>query len=304
MSDNSKYEGYADDFVVGYELALQQKKARFRDKVKWAKPVKADGAQVVDHILPFEAEVGGDDLGDTKWTHPNMMPRWAFPISVRVTVPVTTTDKLSMLADPSNDLTASIIAAQNRALDGKIVVPAFFRDVVGGKDKDKVITFDPAHVIDQNEGGNNSGINRTKIDAAIEMFHTAEVDLDEEMPWMAVTPRQERLMRNFQEVKNKDFEKMGGVIEKGRVTQFLGMQVFISTRLNKVKIGNISFVEMPIWVQSGVAVQPWLEPTVKISERSDKNYTVQLFCEARYGAIRTEEGRVIKVLCNEEALPA
>ena len=304
MLDNQKYEGYADDFKIGYELALQQKTSRFRDKVKWAAPVKADGAQMFDHILPFEAETGGSDYEDTKWTHPEMAPRWAFPIPIRVTVPISTTDRLSMLADPSNDLTQSILAAQNRALDGKIIVPAFYRDVTGGKDKDKTYAFAPGQVIDQNVGANASGINRDKMDAAYELFEAAEVDLDEEMPWMAITPRQHRILRNLAEVKNRDFDKLGGVMKDGRVTQFLGFHVFVSNRLNKVTISDVTYVEMPVWVPSGMAVQPWLEPRVRISDRPDKNHVTQLFCEARYGAIRTEEERVIKILCNEEALPA
>lgn len=304
MPENSKFEGYADDFKIGYQLALQQKTSRFKDKVKWVGAVKGDGAQLVDHILPFEAEVGGSDLADTKWTHPEMLPRWAFPTPIRVTVPVTTTDKLSMLADPSNDLTASIIAAQQRALDGKIIVPAFFRDVTAGKDKDKTKVFDPAHIIDKDVGGVGSGINRDKMDAAYELFEKAEVDLEEERPWMAITPRQHRLLRNLAEVKNIDFQKLGGVIKDGRVVQFLGFNVFVSNRLNTVLVGGVSYVEVPVWVPSGLLVQPWLEPMVRVSERPDKNYTMQLFCEARYGAIRSEEGRVIKIMCNEEAVPA
>lgn len=304
MPDYSMFEGYADDFKIGYELALQQRQSRFRDKVKWASGVKGRGAQIVDHILPFEAEVGGGDDADTKWTHPEMMPRWAFPVPIRVTVPIFTTDRLSMLADPSNELTQSILAAQNRALDGQIIVPAFFRDVTGGADKDKTLTFDPAQQIGQDVGGAGSGINRDKIDAAIEIFETNEVDLDEEMPWAAITPRQHRILRNLAEVKNRDFDKLGGVIKDGKVVQFLGMRIFVSNRLQKIKIGEVNYVRMPVWVPSGIAVQPWLEPNVRISERPDKNYTTQLFCEARYGAIRTEEGRVIEILCNEDALPA
>lgn len=302
--DSSKFEGYADDFKLGYDLALQQKRSRFRDKVMIAKPVKGSGAQMVDHILPFEAEIADDDYGDTKWTHPNLMPRWAFPVAMRVAVPISTTDQLEMLKDPSNELTMSIIAAQMRALDGKVIVPAFFRDVTGGKDKDKVLTFDAGHIIDKDVGAANSGINRDKIDYGIELFELAEVDLEEERPWLAVTPRQHRLMRSIAEVSEKEFEKLGGVMKDGRVTQFLGCNIFVSTRLTKVDIGGVTYVEMPMWVQSGMVVQPWMEPTVRISERPDKNYTTQLFCEGRWGAIRTEEGRVLKIVCNEEALPA
>lgn len=297
MSDNSKYDGYADDFKVGYELALQQKQSKFRDKVSWASPVKGDGAQVVDHVLPFEAETGGDDYGDTKWTHPSFAPRWAFPTPVRVTVPVTTTDKLSMLADPSNELTQSILAAQNRALDGKIIVPSFFREVTGGKDKDKTFAFGTSRIF----GDGSTGLTRDLMDQSYEQFEKDEVDLEEERPWIAITPRQHRLLRNLAEVKNRDFEKLGGVIKDGRVEQFMGFMVTMSNRLKVNEATNI--VEMPVWVPSGMAVQPWLEPKIKISERPDKNYTTQLFCEARYGAIRTEEGRVHKILADETAVP-
>ncbi|WP_417244337.1 phage capsid protein [Celeribacter sp.] len=296
MSDNSKYEGYADDFKVGYELALQQKTSKFRDKVSWASPVKGEGAQVVDHVLPFEAEVGGDDYGDTKWTHPKFMPRWAFPTPIRLTVPVSTTDKLQMLADPSNELTQSILAAQNRALDGKIIVPSFFRDVVGGKDKDKTLPFDTARRF----GDGTTGITRDLMDQSYEQFEKDEVDLEEERPWIAITPRQHRNLRNLAEVANRDFEKLGGVMKDGRVTQFLGFFVFVSNRLTVVN----DIVDMPVWVPSGVVVQPWLDPKIKISERPDKNYTTQLFCEARYGAIRTEEGRVHMIRADETAVPA
>lgn len=303
MPVDEKFHGYADDFKIGYDLALQQKVSRFKDKVKFVAPVKGAGAQLVDHILPFEAEVGGNDTADTKWTHPDLMPRWAFPISIRVTVPITSTDKLSMLADPSNDLTRSIIAAQQRALDGQIIVPSFFRDVVGGKDKDRTIIFPATNIIGKDVGAADSGINRVKMDAAYELFEVAEVDLDEEKPWMAISPRQHRILRNLAEVKNNDFVQMGGVIKDGRVIQFLGFMIMTSNRLTRVMIGGVPYVQVPVWVPSGIAVQPWMEPTVKLSERPDKNYTVQLYCEARYGGIRTEEGRVIQILCNENAIP-
>jgi capsid protein len=300
MLTPSMAEGYADDFKMGWELALQQKDAKFKDKVVWAKPVKGEGAQIVDHIMPFEAEVGGDDLSDTKWITAEMMPRWAFPTVIRVSLPITTTDKLSTLADPSNDLTTSIIAAQNRALDGKIIIPAFFRDVSGGKDKDKILTFDTGHIIGKDEGGVDSGLNSVKIDSCIEKLEVAEVDLDTEELWCAISPRQHRILRNMAQVSQKEFEKLGGVIVKGRVTEYLGMNVMVSNKLTKVTIGGKVFVEVPVWVKSGVAVQPWLEPVVRVSERADKNYTTQLYCEARFGAIRTEEGRVLKVLCRED----
>lgn len=303
-NDQTMFEGYAEDFKIGYELALQQIGSRFKDKVTYAPPAKGKAAQVIDHIMPMEAEVGGDDTGDTKWTHASMMPRWAFPRVTRLTTPVTTTDHLSMLEDPSNALTKSVMAGQMRALDKKIIIPAFFRTVTGGADQDKQIAFPASQLVDQNVGGNASGLNRSKIDNCIELFEKAEVDLDMEQPWMAIDPRQHRLARNIAEVSNRDFEKLGGVMEKGRVRELFGCRVFVTNMLTKVVISTVEYLEVPVWVPSGMVVQPWMDLTVKVSERADKNYTTQIYTEQRWDAVRTEEGRVCKVLCKADALPA
>lgn len=290
------YEGYADDFKVGYELALQQKGSRFRDHVTFVAPVKGDGAQVIDHLLPFEADIGGDDIGDTKLDEADFLPRWAFPITIRKAIVITTTDRLSMLADPSNAIVQSMWMAHRRAMDDKIIIPSMFRDVTAGKDKDQTVAFPAAQKVLSTVGA-NAGMNKTKVDAAFELLEKAEVDLDEEQPRMAISPRQHRNLRALAEVANEDFRKLGGVIEKGRVKEFLGFIIVISNKL--LKKAGTNLLRCPVWVPSGVAVQPWMDPRVRISERPDKNYVTQVWAECRYGAIRTEEGRVVEVECDE-----
>ena len=304
-NDFDKYEAYADDFLIGYELALQQKESKFKPYVKFAKAVKGRGAQVVDHVLPFEANTrSGGDVADTNLENSDFLPRWAYTVVIDKALAITNTDRLSMLADPSNELVMSMMAAFMRALDGKIIVPAFFRDVEAGADKDVTRALPASQMIAKDVGGTASGLNRDMMDAAYELFETNEVDMDEEQPVMGITPRQHRLLRNLAEVRNRDFDKLGGVMKDGKVTQYLGFRVFVSNRLNTFNDGTHDVVEMPVWVPSGLCVQPWLEPKVRINERPDKQYITQLYCEARWGAIRTEEGRVIKVTAREDVLPS
>jgi len=103
-NDFDKYEAYADDFLIGYELALQQKESKFKPYVKFAKAVKGRGAQVVDHVLPFEANTrSGGDVADTNLENADFLPRWAYPVVIDKALAITNTDRLSMLAGQGRD---------------------------------------------------------------------------------------------------------------------------------------------------------------------------------------------------------
>lgn len=298
MPEDTMFETYADDFKAGFELNLQQMTSKFRDAVSWAEPVKGRSATIVNFISPFEVEVGGDDLQDTVLDGADTNTRWAFPVVMRKAVPVTNTDLLSSLSDPSNALVKAMWAAHRRGLDDHVVIPAFFRDVVGGIDKDQTISFPAADSIDIAVGGASSGINRIKVQSALERLQVSEVDLEMERPHMAISPRQHTLLLNLAEVSEQEFNKFGGVIENGMVKFWLGVRIRISNRLATNAAGDL---RVPLWVPSGMVVQPWAETRVRVSERSDKNYTMQIYAESRYGAVRYEEGRVIEIECNPTA---
>lgn len=300
-SANQMYASWKQDFVDGWSLVLQQLDSKFRDAVTWGEPKQAEGAQVIDHIFPLEADIRtGSDASDTKWKTTETKPRWVHPITLELTVPVTQTDRLHTLADPTNPLVQTINAGHMRAMDSKIVLPAMFRSVTAGKDQDEVIAFPSSQVIAH--GG--LGITRDKVDESFERFRTAEVNLDIERPHIGITPRQERLLRNLAEVKLRDFEKMGGVIQDGKVTAYMGYVPIVSNNLVTYDDAGTKVVECPVWVPSGIHAVSWLEKRVEIGPRPDKNYTIQIYTEARYGATRTEEERVQKMLCSEDALPA
>lgn len=296
---NQMYESWKQDFTDGWDLVLQQLTSKFREFITWGEPKKAQGAQVIDHIFPLEADVRtGSDASDTKWKYADTKPRWAFPITLELTVPVTQTDKLHTLADPTNSLVKAINAGHMRAMDDHVIIDAFFRDVIAGKDQDETIAFPNGQVIPHGA----DGISRDKVDQAFEMFRLAEVDLEAEAPIMGISPRQERILRNLQEVSQKEFEKMGGVIKDGRVIAYLGFKTLVTNRLKKV--AGTNYVRCPVWVPSGMHGVTWLDKRIEIGPRPDKNYTTQIYTEMRAGATRAEEGRVIEMQCDEAALPA
>jgi hypothetical protein len=210
---------------------------------------------------------------------------------------------LYTLEDPSNDLIQATYAAMERAMDREIIIPSFFRDVVAGRDKDQTIAFDTVnHVIGEDVGGVDTGINYHKLTAARRIFLENEVDLDSDPVCIGISPQQEEWALHMLEAKSMDYQALGiRVNEMGKLVRLGGMIPVVS---NKLTLAAADVLACPIWVRSGVGLTTWLDPTVRLDYRADKNYTLQLFCEMRAGATRMEEGKVLQMRTQEVAVPA
>lgn len=294
---NATFDAYAEDFKAGYELGLQQQVSKFDQYVTMAPPVRGDSATIINVVEPFEARVGADRLADTEWSIPEFNTRWAFPVTIDSAIPVTTDDQLYTLSDPSNPLIQSTLAAHRRAMDRKIILPAMFRTVTAGKAKDKTYTFDTVnHVVAKSVGGANTSLNYYKLVELRQRMLELEVDLDAEMITIGITPQIEAHLLHLLETKNEDYRRLGIVLQNGRVTQALGCNLVVSNFIDKSPDGTTWYC--PAWVRSGIGVQTWLDPKIRISERADKHYTTQIYAEMRAGSARMMEGKVFRVDCH------
>ena len=76
---------------------------------------------------------------------------------------------------------------------------------------------------------------------------------------------------------------------------WVGFKFIISTRL--AKTGNIR--SCFAWAKSGIGLAMNGTPNIRISERSDKNYSTQCFVECSLGATRIEDEKVVQIDCDE-----
>ena len=72
---------------------------------------------------------------------------------------------------------------------------------------------------------------------------------------------------------------------------------FIHTEL--LGVDSSSYRRVIAWAKSGLHLGMWNDVNAKISERSDKSYATQVYVKGTFGATRTEEGKVVEILCNE-----
>ena len=77
----------------------------------------------------------------------------------------------------------------------------------------------------------------------------------------------------------------------------MGFHFIVSTRL--AKTGNIR--SCLAWAKSGIGLAMNGNAKSRITERSDKNYSTQVFIEASMGATRIEDEKVVEIACDESA---
>ena len=85
------------------------------------------------------------------------------------------------------------------------------------------------------------------------------------------------------------------VLVDGKITAFMGFNFIVTTRLTTASGDRLCAA----WAQSGMALGIWNDITTKISERADKSYATQVYCKVTCGATRVEQGKVIRVICDE-----
>ena len=96
------------------------------------------------------------------------------------------------------------------------------------------------------------------------------------------------------EVTSSDYAVVKALVH-GEVNTFLGFD-FIRTEL--IETDSNSDHKVLFWQNSGMKLAIGKEPTVKISERDDKNYATQVFYSMSIGATRMQEKLVGYIECD------
>jgi len=101
------------------------------------------------------------------------------------------------------------------------------------------------------------------------------------------------------DVKSSDYNTVKALV-KGEIDTFLGFKFIRSERLplNRSSTGAADR-SCFAWAQDGMLLAIGQNPTGRISERDDKNYSTQVFYSQSIGVTRMEEVKVVELLCQE-----
>jgi hypothetical protein len=222
--------------------------------------------------------------------------RWVYPQMFDWGKVVDDIDLLQTNIAPQGAYVQSAVAAMNRKQDD-LFCTAFFGTAQTGETGATGTSFLTANQIAVTTGvGSATGLNVEKLRAAKKVLLEADVDLDMESIYVAVSPRQHDDLLALTQVVSTDFNERPVLVE-GKVQRFLGMNFIISNRLPTD--GN-SYRRLPVWVPSGMGKGSWKEVSGNIRNRPDlQGNPLYIESSMMVGFTRLEEAKCVEIKASE-----
>lgn len=204
--------------------------------------------------------------------------------------------ELQSFSDPMSVASISLQSAVGIQID-KVIYNALGATALRGETGETSVTFPTAQTINANFGAasGNTGLTPAKIRRASKML-TAKGVSTMDRTFVASATGQEQLLGNT-EATSSDYNNVKALVS-GEIDTWCGFKfVFLPD-------GIISTTEQSVatyyaFHKTGVCFAMLEELFMRVSERSDLSYSKQVYYEISCGAARLEEGKVVKVLCDE-----
>lgn len=227
--------------------------------------------------------------------------RWVYPTDYDWADLIDSQDKLRMLIDPTGPYTQAGVMAMGRAMDDEII-NGFFGTNNTGENGTTAVTFPSGQIVAANVGASaNTGLNVAKLRAAKKLLMQAEVDIDNDQLFVAITAQQHDNLLNEVQAISLDYTDRPVLVE-GRIRAFMGFNFIHSERIpggpsytGSVSTGGLYYV--PCWAKSGLALGMWNDVQASVDKRPDKRNSWQVYVTATVGATRTEEKRCVQINC-------
>lgn len=198
-------------------------------------------------------------------------------------------DKVRMLIDPTSSYARSAVMSMNRKRDLLVIQAALGTAKTGKAGGTSVVLPSTQKIVH-----GSAGLNIAKLLEAKEILDANEVD-ENIKRYIAVTSKQVSDLLNTTEIKSSDYNTVKA-LAMGQMNSFLGFEFIRSEQLTSDGTSR----QVIAWAEDGILLSRGEGgTTTRISERDDKNYSVQVFREETFGSTRMEEDKVVEIACNE-----
>ena len=212
-----------------------------------------------------------------------------------INLPIDASDVRGALLDPQSEYAKSVAQGMLRQYD-RVIYDAAFADILTGRDFESTTTAAADGVVTVDA---TAGLTYEKLLEIKQNFFDEDVGNDEnEQLFLTIGGAEHTNLMGETELTSGDFNREF-VVEKGRITQALGMDLvpFASSVSNPIIGKNTAGTERELIAAStrGICLGVSKEMSIKIEERSDLIETTQVQVIAEIGSVRTEGVLVQKV---------
>lgn len=281
-------------YRANVELLLQQKGSLFRDKAAVGTHV-GKAASIVEQFGSATAQLKTGRHADTPLLDLSQDKRWVFPYDYEWASLVDNEDQLRSIVELTNPYAQAGAAAMQRVIDD-VFLNRIFGTNYRGENGTTSESFDTTNYqVGVNTGGTASSLNVAKLQSAVQKLIAANKGELMEPVYGAISSYEHDALLKQMQVANTDYGA-SAVLVDGKVKRFMGVDFTITERLN-ITSGNRL---VPVWVKSGMYIGFWKDIMADISKRPDKSLATQVYLCMTLDATRTQAGKQIQVLCDDQ----
>jgi len=280
---------FVQQYTTNVSLLLQQRGSKLRDAVTVGS-YTGKAAKAVEQIGAVTAQARTSRHADTPLISTPHDARWVFPTDYEWADMIDDQDKLRMLIDPTSPYAVNGAYALGRAMDDLIITAALGTSMTGENGS----TSTSFATATQQIAVGGTGLTIAKLRQARRILMGNEVDVAMDPLYIAVTATQLDELLGTTEVTSSDYNTVKTLVS-GDIDTFLGFKFIQCERLGTDGSGDRRCIA---WAKSGMHLGMWNDITTKISERADKSYATQVYVKGTFGATRTEEKKVVEIICN------
>lgn len=280
---------FVQQYTTNVSLLLQQRGSKLRDAVTVGS-YTGKAAKAVEQIGAVTAQARTSRHADTPLISTPHDARWVFPTDYEWADMIDDQDKLRMLIDPTSPYAVNGAYALGRAMDDLIITAALGTSMTGENGS----TSTSFATATQQIAVGGTGLTIAKLRQARRILMANEVDVAMDPLYIAVTATQLDELLGTTEVTSSDYNTVKTLVS-GDIDTFLGFKFIQCERLGTDGSGDRRCIA---WAKSGLHLGIWNDITTKISERADKSYATQVYVKGTFGATRTEEKKVVEIICN------
>lgn len=280
---------FVQQYTTNVQLLLQQRGSKLRDCCTIGS-YTGKAAKAVEQIGAVTAQKRTSRHADTPLISTPHDARWVFPEDYEWADMVDDQDKLRMLIDPTSPYAINGAYSLGRSMDD-LIIAAALGTAKTGENGSTDTAFATAT---QQIAVGGTGLTVAKLRQARRILAGNEVDLASEMLYIAVTAQQIDNLLGTTEVTSSDFNSVKALVQ-GDVDTFMG---FKFVQIERLGVDGSGDRRCFAWAKSGLHVGMWNDINTKISERADKSYATQVYVKGTFGATRTEEKKVVEIICD------
>lgn len=291
---------FVQTYSTNVMMLLQQQGSRLSNAVQ-IQALHGKAATVAEQFGSVSPVKNQGRHSDTPLISTPQDKRWIYPNDYDWADLIDNQDKLRMLIDPSSPYATAGAWAMGRAKDDEILA-AHFATVNTGENGTTQTSFPAGQQIANTVGASAAtGMNVAKLRTARKLLELADVDVDNDELYIAMSGAQLDNMRNEAQAISLDYNDKP-VLVNGKITSFMGFNFIHSERIsgaaNSQVPGTVAGTYLiPAWAKSGMVLGVWNDIQTDISKRPDKRNSYQVYVTGTFGGARLEEKRVVQIAC-------